>query len=275
MSGIAGAFASASAEHRAALIPYLMVGFPEPGAEPALAATLEAAGADILELGLPFSDPLADGPTVQRAANRSLAAGTTMSACILSAARIRERTALPLVMMGYLNPLLAYGIERFCADAAAAGVDGLIVPDLPPEEAEGVRAATRAHAVDLIYLLAPTSTDERIQQVAGAASGFIYCVSLTGVTGARSELSAGLEPFLQRVRRHTDVPLAVGFGISKPEHVAQVSRLADGVVVASALLDLLDRLPSGDVSATVNTYVASLRAATIRGEGAYSVTGAG
>jgi len=264
MSELSWAFERAKAEGRTALIPYLMAGFPEPGAEVELAVALERAGADVLEIGMPFSDPLADGPTVQNAGTRSLAAGTTMSDCIAVAASVRRRTSLPLVLMGYYNPLLAYGLERFCADAAAAGVCGLILPDLPPEEAGEMQAAARSCGLDIVYLVSPTSPEERIREVASVASGFIYCVSLTGVTGARESVAVGLEEYLSRVRAHTDLPLAVGFGISRPEHVRQVGAVADGVVVASALLDVIDAAAPEERTAAVEEYIGSLRTAAER-----------
>ncbi|MDQ3328756.1 MAG: tryptophan synthase subunit alpha [Chloroflexota bacterium] len=241
MNGIARAFARARAEDRAALIPYVMAGYPAPDAVPEIALALERGGADLLEIGMPFSDPLADGPTIQRAATTSLAGGTTVAACIETASRIRQRSAIPMVLMGYFNPIHRYGLARFFTDAAGAGVGGLIVPDLPPEEAGEVRAIARQHGIDLIFLLAPTSTEERIRRAAAVASGFVYCVSLTGVTGARASVAEGLEAFLGRVRRHTSLPLAVGFGISRPAHARQVAQVADGVVVASALIDLIDK----------------------------------
>ena len=225
-------------------MPYLMVGYPERASAHALAPALAAAGADLFELGVPFSDPLADGATIQRAAERALANGVRLPYCLETAATLRASGLdTPLVMMGYYNPFLQYGVERLCADAVRAGIDGLIIPDLPPEEADEASAACRAHGLDLICFVAPTSSDARIAQVAQAASGFIYCVALTGVTGARTELWPGLPDFLQRVRQQTDLPLVVGFGISTAEHIRQISAYADGAIVASALVNLLDRLP--------------------------------
>lgn len=264
MSGITDAFARAAAQDRAAIIPYLMTGYPDPDGDVELALALERGGADILEIGMPFSDPLADGPTIQRAATASLAAGTTVTTCIHTAAAIRARSRLPLVLMGYYNPVYRYGVERFCNDAATAGVEGLILPDLPPEEAAEVRDVTRARGIELIFLVAPTSTCSRLEKAASIAGGFIYCVSLTGVTGARASVSVGLGEFLARVRAHTELPLAVGFGISTPDHVHQVSQVADGVVVASALIELLERAEPGDRLARAEEYIRSLRAASER-----------
>jgi tryptophan synthase alpha chain len=244
MSRIAETFARLKSAGRTALMPYLMIGFPERESTLELAPALEAAGADLFELGVPFSDPLADGATVQRASERALTNGVRLTFVLETVAELRARgLAAPLVLMGYFNPFLRYGIERLAADAAAAGVDGFIIPDLPPEEATEVQAVCRAAGLDLIFLVAPTSPDERIAQIAQLASGFIYCVALTGVTGARRDLWEGLPDFLARVRRHTDLPLVVGFGISTAAHVQQVSQHAEGVIVASALIDKLETLP--------------------------------
>lgn len=259
MSGITAAFERAAAEDRAALIPYVMAGYPDREGAVEIALALSRGGADVLEVGMPFSDPLADGPTIQRAATASLSAGTSVTSCLETAASIRERSAVPLVLMGYYNPVHQYGVERFCRDAAAAGVEGLILPDLPPEEATEVCEVARERGVDLIFLVAPTSTDARIERAASVAGGFLYCVSLTGVTGARANVATGLPEFLARVRRHTDLPLAVGFGISTPEHAREVARVADGVVVASALIDLIDKTDRTDRPRVIEEYTLALR----------------
>jgi len=222
---------------RPAFMPYSMLGYPTRPAGLAVIQTLAQAGADLLELGIPFSDPLADGPTIQAAAQKSLANGTTVKDCLAMVRELRQQgLATPALLMGYINPLLAYGLDRFVADAAAAGVDGLIVPDLPPEEAGELAAICAEHGLALVYLLAPTSTAERIELVAGRSQGFIYLVSLTGVTGARSELPPDLAEFVQRVRARTKIPLAVGFGIASRRQAQAVGRLADGVIVGSALV---------------------------------------
>jgi tryptophan synthase alpha chain len=245
MSRITETFARLKSEGRTALMPYLMIGFPERDSTPDLASALEAAGADAFELGVPFSDPLADGATVQRASERALANGVRVPFCLETVAALRARgIRAPLVLMGYFNPFLRYGLERLAADAAAAGADGFIIPDLPPEEASECHATCRAHGLDLIFLVAPTTPDERIAQIAKLASGFIYCVSLTGVTGARRQLWDGLPGFLDRVRRHTDLPLVVGFGISSAAHVRQVGAHAEGAIVASALINAIEELPA-------------------------------
>jgi tryptophan synthase alpha chain len=241
MSRIAETFANLKAAGRTALMPYLMVGFPERDSVLDLAPALEAAGADLFELGVPFSDPLADGATIQRASEQALANGVRLPFCLSTVAELRKRgLRAPLVLMGYFNPFLRYGLARLVADAAGAGVDGLIIPDLPPEEAGECHALCQAAGIDLIFFVAPTTPDARIAEIARLASGFIYCVSLTGVTGARRELWSGLPDFLDRVRRHTDLPLVVGFGISTAAHIRQVGEHADGAIVASALINRLD-----------------------------------
>lgn len=261
MSRIAATFAKLRAEGRTALMPYLMTGYPERNSVLQLAPALEAAGADLFELGVPFSDPLADGATIQRASERALANGITLEQCITTVAALRERGVnAPIVPMGYYNPFLQYGLDRLAREMAGAGADGLIIPDLPPEEAGACHAACRAHGIDLIFFVAPTTPEERIARIAAIGSGFIYCVSLTGVTGARRELWSGLPAFLERVRRHTDLPLVVGFGISSAAHVRDVGAHADGVIVASALINAIDQAPLGEYVARAASFVRGLRA---------------
>ncbi|GAB4123120.1 MAG: tryptophan synthase subunit alpha [Roseiflexaceae bacterium] len=261
MSRIAATFARLKAEGRAALMPYLMLGFPERDSVLELAPALEAAGADLFELGIPFSDPLADGATIQRASEKALANGVRLQDCLTTIASLRAHgVQVPIVPMGYYNPFLQYGLERFTSEAAAAGADGLIIPDLPPEEAAEVQAACQAAGLDLICFVAPTTPDDRIAEIVRVASGFLYCVALTGVTGARRELWEGLPDFLQRVRRHTDLPLVVGFGISSARHVQQVSNYAEGAIVASALINTIDQLPAAQQVEGAATFVRDLRA---------------
>lgn len=264
MSRIAQLFAKTKREGRIALLPYLAVGYPDLQTTLALAPALAAAGADGFELGIPYSDPLADGPTIQHATQAALKNGITSRACIDAAAEIRRQVDVPLILMGYYNPIAHYGERAFCRDAAAAGVDGLIVPDLPPEEADGLRDAAVANGLNVIFLVAPTSTDQRLDAVDEVASGFVYCVSLAGVTGARSRLAEGLPEYLERVRHHTDLPTVVGFGISRPEHVQTVAKHADGAIVASALIDLLDRLSPDERVSGAAAYIAELAAETGR-----------
>ena len=246
-ASILTAFARAREEHRIALIPYVMAGYPDAATSEALAVALCEAGADVLELGVPFSDPLADGATIQHAAQAALDGGMTPIAALDLAARVTARVSTPVVLMGYYNPIYRFGIADYCARAAQAQVAGLIVPDLPPEEAEPLQSAAAAHSIELIFLVTPTSTDARLAQAARMAErtggGFLYCVALSGVTGARERLPEQLAAFLACVRAHTTLPLAVGFGVSRPEHVAEIGRLADGAVVASALLNAVDAAP--------------------------------
>jgi tryptophan synthase alpha chain len=230
-------FAQVKREGRAALMPYHAMGYPSREMTLEVIQALSDVGADLFEIGIPHSDPLADGPTIQTATYAALMQGTTVRDCL---AMVRELRAAgmtqPFCAMTYFNPVMAYGIQRFVADAAASGIDGLIVPDLPPEEAEELEQACRAAGLATIYLLAPTSTSERIQMVAQHATGFIYLVSVTGITGARSELPPDLAQFVQRVRRATNLPLAVGFGISDGAQAAAVAQIAEGVIVGSALV---------------------------------------
>ncbi len=241
---IGQAFARARDEDRVALLPYVMTGYPDLETSEALALALAQAGADVIELGIPFSDPLADGVTIQHAGQVALDRGTTLGTSLSLAGRLSTQIDVPVILMGYFNPIFSFGVERFCVHAAAAGVAGLIVPDLPPEEAVPLAIAAERRGIELIYLVSPTSPDARIRLVAHAAdrtgNGFVYCVSISGVTGARDTLSEQLPDLLARVRAHTKLPLAVGFGISRAEHVTRVGALADGAVVASALLNAVD-----------------------------------
>jgi tryptophan synthase alpha chain len=259
VSRIAERLAERRASGRLALVPYITAGYPDVETTVDLAVALADAGADLLELGVPFSDPLADGVTIQRASFAALEAGVTLRTCLEVATRIRARRPIPLLFMGYYNPFLRYGLDAFAEDSARAGLDGLIVPDLPPEEAGELQSALATRGLDLIYLLAPTSTDERIGLVARGATGFVYCASLAGVTGARSKLSAELPAFLERVRRQTDLPICVGFGISRPEHVAALVGMADGAIVGSALVALVERLAPEERVTGAASYIAELR----------------
>lgn len=239
MNRLASCFATLASHGEKALITYLMAGDPSPEATPPLVAAMARAGADIVELGIPFSDPLADGPIIQAAGQRALRSGTSVAGVLSLVVRIRESTQVPLVLMTYYNPVLRYGLSRFVTDASRAGADGLIVPDLPVEEAGALRALADAAGLALIPLVAPTTPDERVKKIAACARGFIYCVSLTGVTGVRDELSPEVTEFTARVRRHSTLPIALGFGISKPTHVAAAAPLVDAVVVGSALVRIV------------------------------------
>jgi len=256
--------ASVFKKDRKALIAYITAGYPDMAATPQIAAALAESGCDIIELGIPFSDPLADGATIQHASHIALERGATPTACLEAAARIRQETDIPLVFMTYYNPVFSFGLDAFCRRCAGAGVDGLIVPDLPPEEGADLEAATREHDLDLIYLLAPTSTDERVVAVAERSRGFIYLVSLTGVTGARPDLPEELEGFVRRVAQKTEKPLCVGFGIATPEHARRVASIADGVIVGSRLIQLIDEDPT---LASLRSFVTGLRRAIDGGPG--------
>ena len=230
-------FAAAEAEGRAAFLPYWPVGYPDMASSLDIFADMARRGVDGFEIGIPFSDPLADGPTLQEATQLSLEQGTSVSDCVAAVRQLRERgVTQPMLLMGYLNPLLAYGIERFISDICAAGADGLLIPDLPPEEGQEISNICKANDIALVYFLAPTSDDARIRLVSRCSTGFIYCVSLTGVTGARDELPADLRDYLSRVRGGSRQRLVLGFGISTPQQARRMNGLVDGFVVASALV---------------------------------------
>jgi tryptophan synthase alpha chain len=224
-----------------ALIAYLTIGYPNIEATKKAVSILSSSGCDIIELGIPFSDPLADGVTIQKASYHALQQGITPQACLEVAYQLRQKIATPLIFMGYYNPILNFGLDSFCQASAKAGIDGLIIPDLPPEEGTELEASARKLKLDLIYLLAPTSTEERIGMVARRSQGFIYLVSLTGVTGARQTLSPELEGFVKQVRQKAHQPLCVGFGISTPEQARRVATVADGVIVGSRLIQLIEQ----------------------------------
>ena len=227
-------------EGRTGIFPYLTIGYPSVEETLELVPALAGAGADLIELGIPYSDPLADGPTIQASSYHALQQGVTTARCLEVCAALRERgVTVPLVFMGYYNPIFSYGLGGFAKDAAAAGADGVIVADLPVEEASPLREELLAQELSLVRLLAPTSTDDRIARVCAEAEGFIYCVSVAGVTGARHEVPPGGFDLLRRVRRHTPLPLAVGFGISERRHVEAVAPHAQAVVVGSALINVI------------------------------------
>jgi tryptophan synthase alpha chain len=258
VSRIASMFARVRAERRLALIAYLTVGYPRLAVTPALVEAAAGAGADAVELGIPFSDPLADGRTIQAASQLALKAGVTVAGALESAQAARSVTQVPLLFMTYLNPILAFGLDRFCRAAKAAGIDGLIVPDLPPAESDELRPAADAAGIDLVFFVAPTSSDAGIEAACRAATGFIYCVAVTGVTGARAQLDPAVLPLIEVARRHTTLPVVVGFGISKPEHLAALEGKADGAIVASALLDAIAQAPE-DPTSRVREFLTGLR----------------
>lgn len=255
MSRIASVF---SRSNRTALIPYITVGYPDTATTLKVVSLLAGSGCDIIELGIPFSDPLADGATIQRASYEALRQGVTPHLCLEVAKELRQQVEIPLVFMTYYNPVLKFGLEQFCSKCAEAGIDGLIIPDLPPEEGQELEKSSRGHGLDLIYLLSPASTADRIRLVVGKASGFIYLVSLTGVTGARDELPQELEDFVARVRASTEKPLCVGFGVSTPEQAQRIAKVADGVIVGSRIIQLLDEDKS---LKNVHSFIKCLREA--------------
>ena len=223
-----------------ALIPYITVGYPTIETTLKAVPLFTSIGCDIIELGIPFSDPLADGATIQQASYEALKQGVTPKVCFEVAQELRRQVEIPLVFMTYYNPVLKFGLEQFCSKCAEVGIDGLIIPDLPPEEGKQLEKSTKRHGLDLVYLLSPASTEERIKLVSSRSSGFIYLVSLTGVTGARDRLPKELEGFVGSVRRRTDKPLCVGFGVSTPDQARRVAKVADGVIVGSRIIQLLD-----------------------------------
>lgn len=265
MSRIEECFAALRHRGEVGLAAFLTVGYPDLGATLDLVPALVSGGADLVELGVPFSDPLADGATIQRASFRALQEGVSLHTCFEVAAELRRReVGVPLLLMGYYNPIQSYGLERFCDGCVSSGVDGIIVADLPPEESGELRSQCRDRGIDFIALLAPTSTEERIAMACGEASGFIYCVSLTGVTGAREALPPGLSEFVARVRRHTSLPLAVGFGVSTRAHMEAIGRMAEAAVIGSALIDLIERLPPHERASSLEAYLRSLKGITER-----------
>jgi tryptophan synthase alpha chain len=239
-----------------ALIAYITMGYPDMQSTLEVSGLLAEAGCDIIELGIPFSDPLADGVTIQNATHHALLNGVTTRKCLDMAGQIRSRASIPLCFMGYLNPILNYGIEDFCADSAGAGVDGLIIPDLPPGEMAELDTQAQSHGLDLIRFLAPNSSAERIKEVTGISHGFIYLVSVTGTTGVRKGLPGGLEAFVSRVRKATDLPLCIGFGISNTEQAVQAAKLADGVIIGSRIIQLMEENNSYD---KLRDFIADVR----------------
>ncbi len=237
MSRITERFKQLRSRGETGLVTYIMAGDPDLETTRKLVLELERAGADVLELGVPFTDPLADGPSIQAANERALASGTTLDQILDLVRSLRQETQIPILLMTYYNPIFRAGQEKVACEAVAAGVDGMLITDLPPEEADEWKATAGAAGLDTIFLLAPTSTGERIRIGAKAASGFVYCVSRTGVTGARAELPEDLHELLDRIREQTDQPIAVGFGVSTPEHVRQIGQWCDAAVVGSALVN--------------------------------------
>jgi tryptophan synthase alpha chain len=263
MSRIAATFAGLKAAGRAALIPFVEAFDPDRDTSLALLTGMAANGADIIEIGVPFTDPMADGPIIQAAGRRALDAGASLRGVlgIVREFRLKDDKT-PLVLMGYLNPILSYGVEAFACDAAASGVDGLIVVDLPTEEADLLLPAAAAHELDFIRLIAPTTSDERLPKVLAGSSGFVYYVSITGITGTRTASAEDLARDIPRIRKATNLPIAVGFGVRTPEQAAIVARYADAAIVASALIEKLQVSDVASVLADVAALSAGIRSAS-------------
>ena len=257
---IAATFSRLRAGKTPGLVTYVTAGDPDLPRTEGILRALDRAGADILEIGVPFSDPLADGPVIQRATERALASGTTLTRVLDLLERLRPELRAPVVVFSYANPILRMGAERFADRAQAAGVDGVLVLDLPIEEAGGFRSMLAARRIDTILLLSPTTTDERLRKAASLGSGFLYAISRLGVTGARETVADGAQAMVQRIRQASDLPVALGFGISKPEHVREVGRWADAAVVGSALVNVIaDAGKADDLDRRVEEYVRWLK----------------
>jgi len=260
MTRIAALFDRLRSENRKGLIAYLTAGDPTPGRTPALIHALVRGGSDLIELGVPFSDPIADGPVIQAAGERALRAGMTLAGVLAIAAEVRKTSEVPLLLFTYLNPVMRYGLDRLAADAAAAGIDGCLLIDASVEEAHEYVGAMRRHGLDTVFLAAPTSTEHRLRLVAEYSSGFIYIVSRTGVTGERDSLSNQVTPLVDAIRKVTDLPLAVGFGVSKPEHVAELGRQVEGVVVGSAIVRIIGQYGADpSLESRLESYVRELK----------------
>jgi tryptophan synthase alpha chain len=257
---IVAKFRALRSMRRAALIPFIVAGDPDLETTPSLVRELESRGADLIEIGVPFSDPMADGPTIQRALARGLNAGASLAQILAMIAELRRTSEIPIILFGYFNPILRYGCERFCMEAARAGVDGLLVVDLPPEESAELVGPARAAGLDFVYLLAPTTPIERARRIARVASGFVYYVSVTGVTGARAALESGLEERVRELSQVVHLPVGVGFGISTPDQARDVARFADAVIVGSALVQTIESSASrAEMLARAGNLVASIR----------------
>jgi tryptophan synthase alpha chain len=260
MTRIGKLFETLKRDSRKGLIAYITAGDPSPAQTPALVEALVRGGADLIELGVPFSDPIADGPVIQRAGERALAAGTTLAGVLEIARQIRRHSEVPLLLFTYLNPVVRYGLDRLAKDAAAVGIDGCLLIDASVEEAHDYVGAMHQHGLDTVFLAAPTSTERRLKLVAEYSSGFVYLVSRTGVTGERDSLSNSLEPLIKATRAITQLPLAVGFGISRPEQVAEVAAQADAVVVGSAIVRVIEKHASSpNLPGELESFVRHLR----------------
>jgi len=260
MTRIGKLFENLKRDGRKGLIAYLTAGDPSPARTPELVEALVRGGADLVELGVPFSDPIADGPVIQRAGERALKAGTTLHKVLEIAREIRKRSEVPLLLFTYLNPVVRYGLDRLAKDAAECGIDGCLLTDASVEEAHEYVDAMHKHGLDTVFLAAPTSTERRLKLVAKYSTGFVYLVSRTGVTGEQASLSAAVAPLVRAMRAVTDLPLAVGFGVSRPEHVAELGKQVDAVVVGSALVRVIEtHLDSPNLAQELEAFVRQLK----------------
>ncbi len=261
MSRLAARFTALQAVKSKALIAFITAGDPNLATTEEMILLLESSGADVIELGVPFSDPMADGPTIQRSSERALSSGTTLHGILEMVKRVRTRTEIPIILMGYLNPVHAYGYDRFCRDASETGVDGVLLVDMPPEESGELIVPARLYGLDVIFLLTPTSNSERIATVERLGSGFVYYVTVTGVTGARSSVSHSLAQELAKVQQTISLPVMAGFGISTPDQASEVGKLAGGIVVGSAIVKLFEQFSGEELKQQLGSYVASLKQA--------------
>jgi len=261
MSRLDTCFTELQSRHAKALVTFITAGDPDLATTEEMILLLEEAGADVIELGVPFSDPMADGPTIQLSSERALAVGTTLADILVSVTKVRTRTQIPIILMGYLNPIHAYGYDRFCRDAAEAGIDGILLVDMPPEEAQELLPSARTHGLDIIFLLTPTSDVSRITTVNRLGRGFVYYVTVTGVTGARQVVSESLATELTSITQQITLPVMAGFGISTPEQAAEVAALADGVVVGSALVKLFERYSGDELKRELRQFTGDLKRA--------------
>lgn len=259
MSRLAARFSTLQNQHSKALVTFITAGDPDLSVTEKMIHLLEIAGADVIELGVPFSDPMADGPTIQLSSERALASGTTLHAILEVVKKVRTRSQIPIILMGYLNPVHAYGYDIFCRDAAEAGVDGVLLVDMPPEESHELTVPARRYGLDVIFLLTPTSDADRISAVDRLGSGFVYYVTVTGVTGARTSVSVTLSQELSRVKQVISLPVMAGFGISTPEQAAEVGKMADGVVVGSAIVKLFEKYSGEELEQQLRRYVTLLK----------------
>lgn len=259
MGRLASRFAELKGRGEKALVTFITAGDPDLATTEELIPLMAEAGADIIELGVPFSDPMADGPTIQKASERALEAGTTLPGILDLVRRIRLRTQVPIILMGYYNPVFHYGGDQFVADAVAAGVDGVLLVDLPPEEAGEFQSMAAAAGLDVIFLLTPTADESRIEKVARLGRGFVYYVSVTGVTGARTSVETSVGEMVGRIRAKMSLPLVVGFGISTPAQAAEVAGVADGVVVGSALVKLFEQYEGAELKTRLVQSVSALK----------------